>query len=40
MALKPGSTCPDGTWQVWIARRVLNDDGLPAPLHETTPTAR
>jgi hypothetical protein len=39
LALKPSGACRDDPWQVWIARRVLNDHGLPTPLHEQTPTA-
>ncbi len=30
LALKPGSRCPDGDGDVWIARRVLLDIGLPS----------
>lgn len=40
MALEPGSTCPDGEWDVWIARRVLLDEGLPPPLAGVAPTSR
>ena len=40
MALKPGSKCPDGEWDVWIAQRVLLNEGLPPPLANTARKSR